>query len=161
MIADWLISLTRKRPPDFVIGGEENPYLRRWWLIPRNRFFNIYVHEILRSDDDRALHTHPWVNVSWILRGWYFEVVPRFSDQPSSDDYERAGLMRIFRGCGDVVARFATDRHRLEVNGPTWSLFVRGPVIREWFFHCAKGPVVWHEFVDSRNRGAIGRGCGD
>ncbi len=42
------------RKPDFIIGGPENPYLLRWYLIPQNRFFNVYLHKILRSDDDRA-----------------------------------------------------------------------------------------------------------
>ena len=31
----------------------------------------------LRSDDDRALHTHPWLaNFSWLLRGGYREHSP-------------------------------------------------------------------------------------
>jgi hypothetical protein len=40
------------RPPDYIIGGEADPYLRRWWVIPRNRFFNIYLHHFVRSDDE-------------------------------------------------------------------------------------------------------------
>lgn len=47
------------RAPDFYIGGNANPYLLRWWVIPRNRFFNVYLHKFLRDDDDRALHDHP------------------------------------------------------------------------------------------------------
>src|SRR3546814_8204117 len=42
------------RKPDITIGGEDNPYLRRWYIIPRNRWFNVYLHEFLRDDDDRA-----------------------------------------------------------------------------------------------------------
>ncbi len=56
-----------RRDPDFVIGTADDPYLRRWWLIPRNPVFNLYVHHFLRSDDDRALHDHPWPSVSVIL----------------------------------------------------------------------------------------------
>ena len=26
----------------------------------RNKIFNIYLHQIIRSDDDRALHDHPY-----------------------------------------------------------------------------------------------------
>jgi len=65
------------RPPDFVIGPSEMPYLRRWWIIPRNRFFNIYLHQFLHSDDDRALHDHMYINLSILLRGRYIE--PRLS----------------------------------------------------------------------------------
>ena len=44
------------RAPDFIVGAdaEGGPYLRRWWLSPRNRLFNIYLHHFLRDDDDRA-----------------------------------------------------------------------------------------------------------
>lgn len=37
-------------PPDFVIGDD---YLRRWWVIPRNPYANVYLHEILHSDEGR------------------------------------------------------------------------------------------------------------
>src|SRR3546814_5856142 len=63
-----------RRPPNFVIGGQQDPYMRRWWVIPRNRFINIYLHQVLRPDDDRALHDHPWINLSIILDGGYWEI---------------------------------------------------------------------------------------
>lgn len=28
-----------RRKPDFIIGPEDNPYLLRWWLLPRNTTF--------------------------------------------------------------------------------------------------------------------------
>lgn len=142
-----------KRPPDFVIGPPNAPYLRRWWIIPRNRWFNIYLHEIRRSDDDRALHDHPWWNVSIILRGCYREI--------------RNGGYRKIHRAGSIVFRRATMAHRLELpieNGGVrycWSLFITGPVIRTWGFHCPKGWVPWREFVDERDSGQIGRGCGE
>ena len=37
------------RKPDFVIGGHDDPYMLRWWIIPRNRFFNIYLHKFLHD----------------------------------------------------------------------------------------------------------------
>lgn len=54
-----LLAIAKRRPPDVVIGGDASPYMRRWWVIPRNRRFNVYLHHFLRSDDDRALHDHP------------------------------------------------------------------------------------------------------
>lgn len=67
-----------KRPPDFVVGEPENPYLLRWYIIPKNRFFNIYLHKFCRSDDDRALHNHPWAwNLSIIIKGSYIEHMPK------------------------------------------------------------------------------------
>jgi hypothetical protein len=66
-------SIADSRKPDFIIGGADEPYMLRWWVIPRNRFFNIYLHHFLRSDEDRALHDHPWLNCSWLLDGRYTE----------------------------------------------------------------------------------------
>ncbi len=142
-----------KRPPDFVIGPAEQPYLLRWWVIPRNRFFNIYLHRILADDDDRALHDHPWFNCSILLAGGYREITPRWTK---------------IRNRFSVVFRRATSSHRLELlrdsagnKLPCWSLFITGPVIRTWGFHCPKGWVPWREFVDERDTGKVGRGCGE
>ena len=72
-IIDWAAA----RSPDFIIGGHEDPYLLRWFLIPRNPVFNVYVHLFLRSDEDRALHDHPWAaNCSILLEGQYLEHTP-------------------------------------------------------------------------------------
>jgi hypothetical protein len=141
-----------KRKPDFIIGPSENAYLLRWWIIPRNRWFNIYLHQIRRDDDDRALHDHPWWNLSIILKGCYREIRP--------------GYNKIHRA-GSIVLRSATTAHRLELvteNGGIrycWSLFITGPRIREWYFHCPKGLVHWKDFVDETDIGNVGRGCGE
>lgn len=72
-VAEALINLSLGREPDFIIGGAADPYVRRWWLIPRNPVLNVYLHEFLRSDDDLALHDHPWWNASLLLWGTYTE----------------------------------------------------------------------------------------
>jgi hypothetical protein len=69
-----LVAWGMNRVPDFVIGGEQRPYLLRHFVIPRNPLFNVYLHCFLRSDDDRAHHDHPWLfNMSWLLDGEYIE----------------------------------------------------------------------------------------
>ncbi|MDO8421137.1 MAG: hypothetical protein Q7S99_03150 [Parvibaculum sp.] len=140
-----------RRAPDFIIGGAVNPQLNRWFVVPRNAFGNIYLHQILRSDDDTALHDHPWFNISIVLQGFYWEYV--------------AGEYRPkLRRAGSIVFRRATVAHRLELgdtNTPCWTLFITGPRIREWGFHCPKGWRPWQEFVDARDIGAVGRGCGE
>lgn len=89
-----------RRPPDFIVGGRDNPYLLRWYLTPWRWWFldpatgktrkgltgwrrwaaavtsrlpNLYLHVFLRPDDARALHDHPWAWVSWLLSGTYIE----------------------------------------------------------------------------------------
>lgn len=142
-----------RRPPDFVIGGEANPYIRRWWVIPRNRWFNIYLHEIIRSDDDRALHDHPWWNLSILLVGGYVE-----------HTIAAGGInVRTERRAGSLKLRRAGAAHRLEVGAePCWTLFLTGPVLRQWGFHCPLGWVHWRDFTNPADGGAtVGRGCGE
>src|SRR5271167_744377 len=55
------------RPPDFVVGPANDPYLLRWRLLRKGWWPNVYVHHFARSDDARALHDHPTDNVSLIL----------------------------------------------------------------------------------------------
>lgn len=96
----WAAVTLASRAPDFVIGPPESPYLRRWWMIPRNTGCNVYLHEILRSDDDRALHDHPWANTSMLLDGRYIEHTPD-------------GTFK--REAGWVGSREAEAAHRLEI----------------------------------------------
>ncbi len=140
--------LNMRRDPDFVIGPVDNPYLRRWWIVPRNELCNVYLHEVLRSDDDRALHDHPWVNTSMILAGGYHEHTPD-------------GV--FWREPGWVGHREATALHRLVVpdGGRAITLFMTGPIVREWGFACPQGWVPWQEFTNPANPGEIGRGCGE
>ena len=131
-------------PPDYVIGDD---YMRRWWLIPRNENVNVYLHEIVKSDDDRAMHDHPWANVSYLLFGSYMEHTPE-------------GVFE--RLAGDVIQRPAHALHRLEVvpGQRCISLFTTGPKVREWGFQCDHGWVHWLDFTSEDGR-LTGRGCGE
>lgn len=140
----WASRIMR-RAPDFIIGDD---YLRRWWIVPRNEWCSVYLHEILHSDDDRALHDHPWANRSFLISGSYIEHTPDGT---------------FHRNAGDLVEREAAALHRLEVipGQRAVSLFITGPAVREWGFQCPKGWVPWREFVDARDTGKVGRGCGE
>ena len=84
------------------------------------------LHEILRSDDDRAGHDHPWSNTSYIIDGGYDEVV-YYRDQP----WQEAHVLS--RKPGEWVSRDARNTHRLIVpaGGRCVSLFLTGPKVRE------------------------------
>jgi hypothetical protein len=143
----WARCLMIPRSPDMTTGPPDNLYLRRWYLIPHNRWYNLYLHQFLRSDDDRALHDHPWWNVSVVLRGAYVEVT----------HYGRRTIWP-FR----PVCRLAAAAHRVELiaRRPVWSLFITGPKQREWGFHCPNGWRHWTQYVAVRPGGnALGRGC--
>lgn len=150
-LAKWLLPrLIRGRDPDTVIGTP--PYLLRWYLIPRNRFLNIYLHRFLRDDDDRAMHDHPWPSVSLALAGKMRELFIRNGLECSRNVVS-----------GDLIWRKATHTHRMVIlHGPAWTLFVTGPRIRSWGFHCPNGWRHWREFTKPGPNGRsqnVGKGC--
>ena len=149
--------VAERRAPDITIGGETNPYLRRWYLLPRNRACNLYLHQFLRSDDDRALHDHPWANLSILLDGAYVEVVAT-----------RGGTtVGRRRDAGCLVARGPRRAHRVAlfagedgVPRPVWTLFATGPKLRAWGFWCpGRGWVHWRDFTAGPRGETVGRGC--
>lgn len=153
-IADRLSPIIWRRAPDFVVGPSAQPYLLRWWLIRRNNTANAYLHQFMRSDEDRALHDHMYPNASLILSGSYRE--------------HSADGGSVLRGAGEIVFRKPSTPHRISLIGEeegnprtVLTLFLTGPRVRQWGFHCPQGWVHWRSFVDPENPGLSGPGCGD
>lgn len=129
---NWLVKASKNKQT-FRIGSEESPYLIRYFMIPRNRFFNIYLHCFHRGDDDVNFHDHPWYSFSICLNGEYKEV-----DNRGIRSYSE----------GHVRFRSAKYAHQIQVENKCWTLFMTGPLIRQWGFHCPKGWVFWRDYVD-------------
>lgn len=184
------LRIAANRLPDFVVGEASNPYLLRWYLTPWreaykdipkaqrtrwqefvSRLPNLYLHCFLRSDDDRALHDHPWNWWSWMLAGGYTEVTHQPYSQTAKfkgADYMvidvQAKHMQVARiySAGSLRGQRAEYAHRLILaeGVAAWSLFFVGWRRRSWGFHCSKGWVPWEQFTDPATAGAtVGRGC--
>lgn len=168
-VPNWLLRkllrehkrVTESRDHDVRIPFDPtvSPYMLRWWRIKRNAFFNVYYHIVRRSDDDRALHDHPWWNFSIVLVGGYYEHMI----QPGGVN------VKTFYPAGSVrFRRSGTFAHRLELE--QWgedamiglrgrekavhTIFITGPVLRRWGFHHPDRWVDAYEFDDFlANRG--------
>jgi hypothetical protein len=152
----WAWKVIDSRPPDYVIQPDGHSlhslYLERWRVV-ESKLAGVKVHRVHRSDDDRALHDHPWTNLSIVLSGGYFE------------HRILAGGVHSRRWCGRgaIVWRRAKQAHRLEVISgapPTVTLFLTGPRLREWGFHCPNGWIRWQDFTLPNDKSRIGKGCG-
>lgn len=145
----WWHKVAAKRPPDYLIGDQNDPQTLRWCLVPRNGWFNVYLHKWLRSDQDESLHDHPYFNVSVLLEGHYLEEVA-------------AGrrAWRVRRAWRPVV-RLPSTPHAVRLQNGTvvWSLFITGPRVREWGFHCPKGWTHFKEYLDRRDKNSNWNGC--
>jgi hypothetical protein len=135
MIAKWLARLERRRAPDFKVGGAENPYLLRWWLIPRNPILNIYLHKFLRDDDDRALHDHPWPWCSILLSGSYIEHTIAAGGihrrhERSAPSIKFASPWRAHRIELLKISDFVASQPNNDKAIHCWTLFITGPRLR-------------------------------
>lgn len=144
-IRDWLIARAMRTPYRHLPG-----YMNRWWLLPYGQLgIAVRVHEILRSDDDRAFHDHPWPYLTIILRGGYTEVKPLWD---KSGIY--LGETRCFYGAGSWLFRPARSWHRLEIPSglSTWTLFISGPKVQSWGFMLEpENKVYWREYLNDFN----------
>ena len=130
------------RPHDFLV---DKNYMERWWVIPKNQYFNVYLHRFIGSDAD-VPHDHPWWSLSWILKGEYREHTPD-------------GV--FLRETGSFTCRPATGLHWIEVNQPVWTLFITGPKSRTWGFQCRERWIPWNEYVEMRGPDRLVNGCGE
>ena len=118
--------------PDEII---EHNYLCRWHLIPRNRFFNIYLHKFT-GNDDYYFHDHPWSSISFLIKGYLREIY--------GEDWRFPSISKSHRYINHhwPIYRPAKFSHRLEiVKGPVWTLFITGPKTRNWGFYTPAGWV--------------------
>lgn len=113
-----------------LIGPEDDPLIVRYRIF-RCSAFGVFIHKIMRSDHDRALHDHPWNFVSIILRGSYVEHTPQSQRAFSS---------------GRILVRPAYWLHRLELTSPVWTLVFVGSNFRRWGFLTKSGWCWWRHY---------------
>lgn len=151
-IVDWLIRRAMRTPFTHIKGPNGEMYMERYWLFnpypesssQRRRWqfpISIRLHHIMRADEDRHLHDHPWNARTFILRGWYTEVRP--SEDP---DYTVQGFLRFE---GDTVALKFGEYHRITAVSPggVWTLFVTGKYRGTWGFLVDGVKVQWRKYL--------------
>jgi hypothetical protein len=157
-----LSAITRWLSTPRVIFDREGgtPYLSRWYLIGNRpdiddklagqakddaspRRFSLFLHRFHRSDDDGALHNHPWAwSVSLILAGGYWE------ERRVGDRVVRRLVKpwRINWIGGDTF-------HRVDLlEGDAWSLFLVGPKVSTWYFwdRYRLQRSQWRDFINAK-----------
>lgn len=151
MVANYLIKRAM-RTPYFHLEG----YMNRYWLFNRysevgkpdvvpKRFKwlpSIRIHHILRADDARDLHDHPWNARTIILKGWYVErrLVPRFDGKRFQQDFMRVQ--------GDTATINFGQYHAIDEvsDGGVWTLFIAGDYLGTWGFLVDGKKVPWQEY---------------
>lgn len=159
-IDEFIRRIRDSRTPMLVDGDHpEGPIYYRYFVWPRNRWFNCYLHNFLR-DDAQDPHDHRMLNISFPLQGEYFE--DTFDSRPRLGQPYPTISRRLIRE-HSLRFRFPWTPHRVvlkrnDAGKPItmWSLFIGFPQIREWGFwknfdgRCLW--VWWEVYDESRTR---------
>lgn len=141
------ITLRNENTPTFFANARsfdeiihnDSVYMRRWYLW-RNELSTARIHDILRPDDDRHLHDHPfdWA-FSLILEGGYTEErLKTPGDVGTYTTHYRAGDMNLIK---------RGEYHRISSVLPdTRTLFITGKPTKGWGFLVDGVHVDRHEY---------------
>lgn len=158
-------------------------YLRRFYVF-RAKWFgkwaakhlgDIYLHHIVRNDDDESPHDHPWGFTGIVLAGGYADecwewtpggleyvqqmsimhTLPKPTLIAGPARFESVSAKRTMRGIemvrpGMIIRRSALHTHRVLVSrakGSAWTLIFTNRTLREWGFLTEKGWVHWKKFL--------------
>jgi len=98
----------------------------------------VRVHHILRSDEGRDPHDHPWDFCTIVLRGGYVE-----------DCFDANGdfVGADWHGPGSILFRRAHDLHMLWLppGHTAWTLFITGRKRQKWGFKPRSMPKIPHD----------------
>jgi len=113
--------------------------------------YSLKLHIILKSDEDRAFHDHPWTFATLMLCGGYFEHTPNLNEVGEWIN-QGATIKRWIKPWTWRLCR-SPYPHRLELSGgnPAVTLVFMCPRIREWGFYTKHGWVPWFLFKTNRD----------
>jgi hypothetical protein len=121
-----------------IVSKEGKVHFRRWRILA-TPWFNIYIHNILRSDEEAHPHDHPWNFLSFVLKGGYSEEWLHFYEDKA---YQKgAPLLKSVRRPGTFVYHDAKDFHKLTLlKGSAWTLvFTFGKRRPSWGYQTEQG----------------------
>jgi len=134
------------------VNGKDSLYLRRFYVWQRKlgqgqeKRGALFLHALMRSDNDRHCHDHPWAFWTLCLWGGYDELLGVFGS-------DRIRGWRPFRP-GQSLSNPAAHVHKVKLRRdadwrerPCWTLVKVGPACRVWGFHTAEGFVAWQEYL--------------
>lgn len=153
-VADYIIRRAMCTPYRHLPG-----YMERYWLFnpygehaedksARFKWLpSVRVHHILRADEDRAMHDHPWDARTMILRGWYWE--RRLHSVEETSELRVVNYDLFHRQPGHTAAiRFGEFHSIDQVSvGGVWTLFFTWKYRGMWGFDVDGVKVPWRDYL--------------
>lgn len=150
-------------------------YMGRWWLFnPYSREthkpalwwcpWSFRIHHIMRHDEDRDLHDHPWNARTIILLGWYTEerldpatyfdmLTPGRPLLWREDQDDLCKLSMKSRNPGDTARLYHGEYHRIDEVSPggVYTLFITSKWRGDWGFLVNGVKVPWRTYTGTDN----------
>lgn len=137
-------------------------YLRRFYIW-RSKWIglnwgDIYIHHIMRPDDDQHPHSHPWKGFITIpFWGNYFDEQWKWELLPTLREFG-IGTLKALPGewvyAPTIIYRKPEHLHRVVLlTKPAWTVVLAGPQRRTlkgdplWHFYTEDGPVFWKTYL--------------
>ena len=114
------------------------------WRILWTPWFAIYIHRILKSDEDKHPHNHPWNFRTFILSGSYTEEWYN----AETEEYGKQILTR-----DDSTYRGFEIFHKIEIYQPVTTLVCTGQHWNRWGYWVNGKFVEQSEYRENKNLG--------
>lgn len=168
-VAAWLIARAQRTPYLHIMSADgQTMYKGRWWLFnPYSRDthkpalwwcpWSFRIHHIMRPDEDRDLHDHPWNARTIILRGWYTEqrLVKVAEQLLASLGYSTSDQVTEFidRRTGHTARLNHGEYHRIDQISPggVYTLFITSKWRGDWGFLVNGVKVPWRTYTGTDN----------
>lgn len=99
------------------------------WAILETKWFNIYLHKIYKSDEDKHPHNHPWNFWSLILWGSYKEELWTYDGFDYIHTLTRTVEQRKWLS---LAKRETYQYHKITLTKPVLTLVITGKRRKEW-----------------------------
>jgi hypothetical protein len=122
-------------------------HFRRYRLLA-TPFGCLYLHQILKSDEDLDKHDHPWDFESVILSGAYDE----FSTYPPN--FDEVYYNKYY--AGDTIKHKAEDAHKIRLRSKeVWTLVWVSGRERDWGYQTPMGWIGHQKYRQLKNEGKL------
>ena len=168
-VAAWLIARAQRTPYLHIMSADGSEmYMGRWWLfnpydpVTGERCFrlipwSVRIHHIMREDNDRDLHDHPWNARTIILLGGYTEQRLLDHEDPALSGLNVPASAQVTeyidRRPGETAQLRYGEYHRIDTvaAGGAFTLFITSPYKGTWGFLVNGVKVPWRTYTGTDN----------
>jgi hypothetical protein len=130
-----------------IVSKEGIVHFRRYRLL-QTPWCAVYIHRIMKSDEDKHMHDHPWGFYSFILEGAYKEITCL------APDFDLNNPKELTYYSGNLAHHTAEDCHKLTLisSSVLTLVFVYGKR-RVWGYQTEQGWIDFKSYRALKNEG--------